>query len=74
MVEIGGKTDLEYLEDFELPENPTKLLPMRLIHNYCCLPTEIDEKEKLCLITPWPPTEKMSRWVYAVSGRKPLGC
>ena len=58
MVEIGKKTNLEYEENFELPDNPTKLLPMRLIHNYCCLPTEIDEKEKLCLITPWPPSEK----------------
>ena len=72
MVEIGEKTDLEYLEDFELPENPTKLLPMRLIHNYCCLPTEINEGGKLSLVTPWPPSERMSRWVYAVSGCKPL--
>ena len=36
MIEIGNKTDLDYHEDFEMPENPTKLLPMRLIHNYCC--------------------------------------
>ena len=72
MVEIGEKTNLAYLEDFELPENPTKLLPMRLIHNYSCLPVKVDEKDKLCLVTPWPPTERMSRWVYAVSGRKPL--
>ena len=25
MVEIGRRTDLEYIEDFELPENPTKV-------------------------------------------------
>ena len=72
MVEIGRKTDLEYIEDFELPESPTKLLSMRLIHNYCCLPTEINDKGKLCIVTPWPPSEKMSRWVFAVSGLKPL--
>ncbi len=72
MVEIGKKTDMEYQEDFEMPENPTKLLPMRLIHNYCCLPMTINKKEKLCLVTPWPPTEIMSRWVFAVSGKKPL--
>ena len=72
MVEIGRRTDLEYIEDFELPENPTKLLPMRLIHNYCCLPTEINVGGKLCIVTPWPPSEKMSRWVFAVSGLKPL--
>ncbi|MDA8824073.1 GspE/PulE family protein [Opitutales bacterium] len=72
MVEIGRRTDLEYIEDFELPENPTKLLSMRLIHNYCCLPTEINASGKLCIVTPWPPSEKMSRWVFAVSGLKPL--
>ena len=72
MIEIGRRTDLEYIEDFELPENPTKLLSMRLIHNYCCLPTEINDRGKLCLVTPWPPSEKMSRWVFAVSGLKPI--
>ena len=70
MVEIGNKTDMDYQEDFEMPENPTKLLPMRLIHNYCCLPLAINENEKLCLVTPWPPSEIMSRWVFAVSGKK----
>ena len=72
MVEIGKKTDMDYQEDFEMPENPTKLLPMRLIHNYCCLPVAINENGKLCLVTPWPPSEIMSRWVFAVSGKKPL--
>jgi general secretion pathway protein E len=72
MLEIGNKTDLEYQEDFEMPENPTKLLPMRLIHNYCCLPIVIDENGKLCLVTPWPPSEIMSRWIFAVSGMKPI--
>ena len=42
MLEIGNKTDMDYQEDFEMPENPTKLLPMRLIHNYCCLPLAIN--------------------------------
>ena len=72
MVEIGKRTNLDYQDDFELPENPTKLLPMRLIHGYCCLPTKVNEKNKLCLISPWPPSEKMSRWVFAVSGMKPV--
>ena len=72
MIEIGRKTNLEYVKDFELPESPTKLLSMRIIHNYSCLPTEISDKGKLCIVTPWPPSERMSRWVYAVSGLKPL--
>lgn len=34
---------------------------------------ELGEGEgKVHLITVWPPTPRMSRWVYAVSGRKPI--
>jgi len=72
MREIGQRTDFDYLDDFELPENPTKLLPLRLIHSFCCLPVEQKDDGKLELVTVWPPTERMSRWVYAVSGQKPI--
>ena len=73
MLEIGKKAELTYVEDFELPENPTKLLPLRLIHSYSCLPVgeEVDEGT-LKLVTVWPPSERMSRWVFAVSGKKPI--
>ena len=72
MREIGQRTDFDYLDDFELPENPTKLLPLRLIHSFCCLPVEQKDDGKLELVTVWPPTKRMSRWVYAVSGQKPI--
>ena len=72
MREIGKRTDFDYLDDFELPENPTKLLPLRLIHSFCCLPVEQKDDGKLELVTVWPPTNRMSRWVYAVSGQKPI--
>ena len=71
MKEISRKTSFEYLEDFELPENPTKLLPLRLIHSFCCLPVDQDDDGKLKLVTAWPPSSRMSRWVYSVSGQKP---
>ncbi|MEC7401463.1 MAG: GspE/PulE family protein [Verrucomicrobiota bacterium] len=72
MREIGERTDFDYLDDFELPENPTKLLPLRLIHSFCCLPIEQQENGKLELVTVWPPSQRMSRWVYAVSGQTPI--
>jgi general secretion pathway protein E len=72
MREIGKKTDLYYVEDFALPENPTKLLPLRLIHSYSCLPVGEEEDEKLKLVTVWPPSDRMSRWIFAVSGKKPI--
>ena len=74
MREIGKKAELYYVEDFELPENPTKLLPLRLIHSYSCLPVGEEEDEKLNLVTVWPPSDRMSRWVFAVSGKKPIWC
>jgi len=73
MLEIGKKAELSYVDDFELPENPTKLLPLRLIHSYSCLPVGEEEDEgTLKLVTVWPPSERMSRWVFAVSGKKPI--
>ena len=74
MLEIGKKAELSYVEDFELPENPTKLLPLRLIHSYSCLPVGEEDEEKLNLVTVWPPSERMSRWIFAVSGKKPIWC
>ena len=70
--EISKKTNLVYLESFELPENPTKILPLRLIHSFCCLPLQKESEGKIHLITVWPPSERMSRWVYSVSGSKPI--
>lgn len=55
MREIGKKSELSYVEDFELPENPTKLLPLRMIHNYSCLPVGLDEDGRIELVAVWPP-------------------
>jgi type II secretory ATPase GspE/PulE/Tfp pilus assembly ATPase PilB-like protein len=72
MREIGKKSDLSYVDDFELPESPTKLLPLRMIHNYSCLPIGLDEDGRIELVAVWPPSKRMSRWVFAVSGRTPV--
>ena len=72
MREIGKKSDLSYMDDFELPDNPTTLLPLRMIHNYSCLPIGLDEDGRIELVAVWPPSTRMSRWVFAVSGRTPV--
>lgn len=43
MLEIGRKTNLTFLNRFELSENPTKLIPLRLIHSFNCLPIEANK-------------------------------
>ena len=72
MSEMGRLAKLDYLEKFELPENPTKIIPLRLIHGFTCLPLKQQTDGRINLITVWPPTNRMSRWIYAISGSKPV--
>lgn len=77
--EVADETGLPLVEKIELIDNPTATLPLRLIHEYQCVPVqngtseEAEESEKgpIRLVTLWPPDEKMDRWVYAVCGRHP---
>ncbi len=74
MVELATLAGLPVVQDIELIENPTATLPLRLIHEYQCIPIRTDgiddENSPISLATIWPPDEVMDRWVYAVSGRK----
>ena len=72
MKEMSDRAGIPLVDNFELSDNPTKLIPLRLIHNYSCLPTTNSSDEKIELVTVWPPTNRMSRWVFAVSGKKPV--
>ena len=74
--ELADLAEIAVIKDIELIDNPTATLPLRMIHEYQCIPvrTVADdtpiEKAPIALATLWPPDEVMSRWVYAVSGRK----
>ena len=47
MKTIAEKTDLSFVDEFNLAENPTKLIPLRLIHSFSCLPIDaIDGSEE----------------------------
>lgn len=71
---LAELAELPVAKDIELIENPTAVVPLRMIHEYQCIPikTEDDAEEdaSIQLATLWPPDELMDRWVYAVSGRK----
>ena len=81
--EIAEVTELPVLDTIELIENPTMALPLRLIHEYQCLPVKTQAQENpaedapaanedtIALVTLWPPSERMNRWIFAVSGRTP---
>lgn len=80
--ELAKLTSIPVIKDFELIDNPTATLPLRMIHEYQCIPirteaddefsdTETPKNGPIALATLWAPDENMNRWVYAVSGRKP---
>lgn len=73
--EIAQASGLDVIESIELVDNPTAVLPLRLIHEYQCVPIRHSEgsenDQSIPLVTLWPPDERMDRWIFAVSGRKP---
>lgn len=78
--ELARTCKLPLLKEFELLENPTETIPLRLIHTYQCLPIsqkkdsengENDPNAPLPLVTLWPPNPVMDRWIYATCGRQP---
>ena len=77
MSELADLAEIAVIKDIELIDNPTATLPLRMIHEYQCIPVRTVARryphrkspDGTCH-TEWPPDEVMSRWVYAVSGRK----
>ena len=76
LFELADLAEIAVIKDIELIDNPTATLPLRMIHEYQCIPVRTVagdtpiEKAPIALATLWPPDDVMSRWVYAVSGRK----
>lgn len=69
--QAGRSCRMDVLEEFELLPDATELIPLRLIHEYQCLPFQNGDQDELSLITLWPPEEEMSDWIFAVCGKHP---
>lgn len=74
VAEISKLTDIPLIKEIVLIDNPTATLPLRMIHEYQCIPIQTngttEEDAPIKLATLWPPDEVMDRWIYAVSGRR----
>ncbi|WP_309397421.1 GspE/PulE family protein [Cerasicoccus maritimus] len=69
---LAAETQTPVLDLIRLSEAPEDHLPLRLIHEYQCLPATVEEHGgELCLVTVWPPSPTMSDWVIAATGREP---
>ncbi len=64
---------LPVVRDFKLVAEPAKVIPLKLIHEYQCVPVEHDSARpgEVALVTVWPPDPVMDQWVYAICGRRP---
>ncbi len=78
--ELARTCKLPLVKEFELLDNPTEAIPLRLIHTYQCLPISQKKDHEgatdnpsapLPLVTLWPPDPVMDRWIYATCGRQP---
>lgn len=80
---LAESSGVRLLDQIELIENPTATLPLRLIHEYQCVPVKLNGAGNLAneegaaptgpipLVTLWPPDPRMDRWIYAICGRPP---
>ena len=83
VTKVAEIANLPIISEIELIDNPTATLPLRLIHEYQCVPvrkasqegesidTPITPDTPMPLVTLWPPDDQMNRWIFAVSGRVP---
>ncbi|MGE9296452.1 MAG: GspE/PulE family protein [Puniceicoccales bacterium] len=70
---LAKETGLPVLAVINRSEAPEDALPQRLIHEYQCLPVSVEGREgEFCLVTVWPPSQTMSDWVLAATGREPV--
>lgn len=67
---IAKASGLELIKDFRVNPDPKAIVPLRLIHEYHCLPIELDDPEALCFITSWPPSKEQENWIYIACGKK----
>jgi type II secretory ATPase GspE/PulE/Tfp pilus assembly ATPase PilB-like protein len=70
---IAHLLKLNVADQFVIPEHATSLLPLKIIHEFQCLPLEKSDTPSgvMDLVTLWPTDPMVDEWVYAVTGKLP---
>ena len=63
---VAECSGLPFFADFECAPEPEKILPLRLMNEYQCLPCSDG-----AFAVSWPPTPDMKKWVGALAGGVP---
>lgn len=68
---ISKASGIEFIHEFQVNPDPKAIIPLRLIHEYHCLPIEDPNPNVLCFITSWPPSRQQENWIYIACGKRP---
>ena len=71
--QIAEDCNLPFLEEFQVLEHADEIIPLRLIHEYQCLPIKVENslgEDCLHLVTVWPPTKEMILWIKVACSRE----
>lgn len=73
---LASDNGIQFVKTFKLVKNPSERIPLKLIHEYQCLPVEPHSAEagdeRLHLVTVWPITEQINEWVRVACGEEPV--
>jgi type II secretory ATPase GspE/PulE/Tfp pilus assembly ATPase PilB-like protein len=71
---LARAVGLPFTEQFTLAPDAAQKIPVRLVHEYQCLPIvpEATGSDAIALVTNWPPDERMNAWVFALAGKRPV--
>jgi general secretion pathway protein E len=73
LAQLAEACGIPILVDFEMEDEPTGKIPLRLINEFQCLPIKNGNEDPayLDLVTVWPPESSMDKWVFAICGKTP---
>ncbi len=71
LAQLAAEAGLEVVAPDQFSLQQLQQLPVRLVHEYCCVPVATDQPDTLCLATAWPPEGRMDDWVFAACDREP---
>ncbi|MDR2863392.1 MAG: type II/IV secretion system protein [Puniceicoccales bacterium] len=71
---LAARFRTPYVEQVTLSPDAAKKIPVRLVHEYQCLPaaTAVVDDEQIALVTNWPSDGRMDAWVLALTGKRPV--
>lgn len=67
---LARETSMQIAEPSMFDLDELQKLPVRLVHEFCCVPLKSGKAGALRLATAWPPEGRMDDWVYTACDRE----